>query len=341
MAITNSDLPFILERLAGRWPNNRVQADYTPEVATLRSIIDNQTADIRAFGLPDEVASYITWLLNCGQDPVACTDDCDFSGPSSSTFKQTLKIDQCIENSISEKYDTWRHNEFGMMDALTAGLMRLMKDHLEYVEQYSVAVINANAGVNAATPAGWTSSGTVTTIPADQVQSTAIYGPLLRNFKRNRFDNPYLLSGEALAQLQFLAQTNAGNLDGKGDAARDSLFRKYFDLFNIDEVNDPELDFYGIDRGILAFGSKGYFPLVGDPMNPRGAQEMSYGKLRFSVRNIYVPELIHDVMIEDRCVSGAEQQNWNVKTRYKTAAAPQGCLTNNTGILHYRVETGV
>lgn len=340
MAITNSDLPFILERVNGRWPNNRVQADYTPEVATLRSIIDNQTADIRAFGLPLEQASYVTWLLNCGQEPEACADDCDFSGPSASTFRQTLSIDQCIENSFSESYDVWYKNEFGMMDAVSSQLMRIMKDHLEAVEQYSVAVINANSGVNASTPIGWTTAGTITTVPADQITSTAIYGPLQRNARRNRFDNPYLLSGEALAQLEYLAQTNAGNLDGRGDSARAAQFKKYFDLFNVDEVNDPNLDFYMIDMGILAFGSKGYWPLVGDPTNPRGAQEFSYGKMRFSVRNRWVPELIHDIQVEDRCTTGVDKQNWNVKTRYKTAAAPQGCLTDNTGILHYRVEAG-
>lgn len=338
MAITNSALPFILERVNGRWPNSRVKVGSMPETATLESIIKEQTADIRAFGLPDEQQTFITWLLNCGQVPAACVDSCVITGPSSSTFKQTASIDQCRENSFSEPYDAWRNNEFGMQDAIASQLDRIMKDHLEYVEQYAIGIINSNAGVNAALgSAGWTQTGTVTTVPTIQASNTAIFGHLFRNAKRNRFDDPYLLSGEALAQLEFMATTSAANGEGKGDAARAARFRKYFDYYNIDTVNSPDLDFYMIDHGTLAFGSKGYFPLVGDAANPRGAQEFTYGKLRFSIRNRFVPELIHDVQFMDSCTTGVESSSWNVKTRYKVLAAPIGCTANNTGIIHYRL----
>jgi hypothetical protein len=343
MAITNSDLPLILERVGGRWPNSRVQADFTPQTATLESIIKEQTADVRMFGLPDEQDLYVTWLLNCGQVPAACDTDCLHTGPSSSTFRETAKIDQCIQNTFQEPYDAWRSNEFGLKDALASQLQRLMKDHLEYVEQYSVGIINSNAGINSSVSNPlWTGTGTtVVTIPADQITSTAIFGPLMRNAVRNRFNNPYGLSGEALAQLDYLARTNSGNSEGKGDALRIQAMRMYFDYFNVDEVNDPNLDFYVIDRGTLAFASKGYFPLVGDPNNPRGAEVFSYGKMRFSVRNQWVPQLIHDVEVYDSCTSGVESTTWTVRTRYKTLSAPEGCLADNTGILRFRVGAGV
>ena len=340
MAITNSDLPFLLERVEGRFPNSRVRADSQPQTGTLDAIIAEQTADIRFFNLPDEPTSYLTWMLDCGQEVEACTDDCDYTGPDISTFKQTASIDQCAENSFGIAYDAWRHNEFGMMDAVAMKLDRIMRDHLLHVEQYSVGVINANVGVNTsvAIPGTWTNAGGIITIPGNEAASTAIFGYIQRLGITNLFEDPYVLSGAALAQLQYLATTSGGNGEGKGDALRMNQMRTYFDLFNIDLVNTPNLDFYQIDRGILAFGSKGYYPIVNDPENPRGAQQMSYGKLRFSVRNRWVPQLIHDIMVEDRCGSGLEKQFWNVKTRYKTLAAPEGCLADNTGILRFRVD---
>ena len=345
MAITNSDLPFLLERVAGRFPNSRVRADAQPQTGTLDSIIAEQTADIRAFGLPDEQSSFVTWMLDCGVTPLACTDDCAFTGPDVSTFKQTASIDQCRENSFGIPYDAWRKNEFDMMDAVAVKLDRIMRDHLLFVEQYSVGIINANAGINSApgsVPLTWTDASGVITIPGSQADSTAIFGFIQRLGITNLFDDPYLLSGAALAQLQYIATTSGANGEGKGDAFRMSQMRTYFDLFNIDLVNTPNLDFYQIDRGILAFGSKGYYPLVNDPMNPgTQADTMSYGKVRFSVQNRWVPELIHDIMVEDRCGSGLEKQFWNVKTRYKTLAAPAGCLANNTGILRFRLDQAV
>ena len=178
----------------------------------------------------------MTWLLNCRQVPAAFDTDCTHTGPSSSTFRETAKIDQCIQNTFQEPYDAWRSNEFGLKDALASQLQRLMKDHLEYVEQYSVGVINSNAGINSSVSNPlWTGTGTtVVTIPADQITSTAIFGPLMRNAVRNRFNNPYGLSGEALAQLDYLARTNSGNAEGKGDALRIQAMRMYFDYFNVD-----------------------------------------------------------------------------------------------------------
>ena len=348
MAITASQLPSLLERANSRWPNNRIMAGQMPEIDVLRSILENQTADIRNFGLPLEQASYITWLLNCGQEVETCATDCDFDGASSSTFNQTARIDQCIQNTVSEKYDVWYNNEFGMMDALGAGIMRTMKDHIDYIAQYSVAVINANAGVNISVgKSGWTISGNRTIIPADEAESTLIYGPLMRQAKRNHMVAPYLLSGEALAQLQYAAETNGGNADGKGDALRANQFRKYFDYVNIDEVNDPDYLFYMIDRGTYAFGSKGYWPRVSqgatrvNASNPLGAQQFTTGLLRFSMPNEWVPQVIHDIEVQDSCVSGAYQANVRITTRYKTLPAPVGCTATDTGTLVYQVEAGV
>jgi len=158
---------------------------------------------------------------------------------------------------------------------------------------------------------------------------------------KNRLDNPFLLSGENLDQLQYMALTGSMNADGKGDAARANQMRAYFDLFNIEEENNDDYWTYMINRGALAFASKGYFPRVDDALNPRGAQEFSYGKLRFSVANRFFPGLIHDVELFDACDTGVEKAHMRVKARYKVFVNPTGCTATRTGMLGFKNPLGV
>lgn len=337
MAVTNSTLPHVLARATTLWPSNMTASDFVPMFEVLRAITDNQTAQLTTVGLADERDVKITWLNNCDLTVDACVDNvCTFAGESASSFVQTLSIDQCIQTEFSETIDTWRENEFGMADALALDLLKAEKAHLESIAQYGVGIINANLGVNEHNNMGaWTIVGTDTSVPGADWESTAIYGKLRRNAIKNRLDNPYILTGENLDQLAYMALTSQANGEGKGDANRAGQMRAYFDLFNIDEVNDPAFVTYLINRGALAFASKGYFPRVDDALAPRGPEVLNGNYSRFSIANRFFPALIHDVETETTCASGVWKVNYRLKSRYKIFVNPTGCTATRTGMLKF------
>jgi hypothetical protein len=347
MAITNSTLPALIQRATTIWPNNMTQEDFIPQIQVLEAIRAEQTARLEPVGLPDNPDVKAVWLNNCDLTVDACVDDvCTFSGESASSFVQTLSIDQCAQTEVSEPYDAWRENEFQMADAMSVNLNKVMKAQAEYVARYAVGVINTSAGVNEHTNQGqWVVNGTTTEVPFADFDNTSIYGKLRRSAVINRLSNPFILSGENLDQIQYMALTGQMNADGKGDAARANALRAYFDLFNVDSVNtvggETSYLTYMINRGALAFASKGYFPRVDDPTNPRGAQAFTYGKLRFSIANRFFPNLIHDVEMFDACDTGVEKLHMRIKARYKVFVNPTGCTATRTGILRFKNMLGI
>lgn len=335
MAITASVQPQTLLKSSLVWPDSMIEADFMPEYGVMKAIKAEDTSRMQALApLPDQADVSIIWMNQCDLTVDTCVDNvCTFDGPSVSSFAQAVTIDQCKQTEFSEPLDRWRDNLYGLGDAEAINLNKVMKAQLEAVSQYAVGVINANTGTNEHIPvgSGWTGTDPVV-IPSTGF-NTAMYGYLMRNAKKNRLDNPYLLTGEALAQMNYLAMTNGGNGEGSGDRLRASQMRIYEDLFNIDSVNDPDLLLYMINRGALAFASKGYFP--------RNPEVLDGNYTRFSIPNRWFPDLIHDVERVVSCTSGVWSVNYRVKARYKVLVNPTGCTAGRTGILSYQVEQGV
>lgn len=335
MAITNSVLPLVLDRADRAWPGNMSQKDFVAHIETLNAIRDQQTAQLQTVNLPDGVDARITWMTQCDLTvDTLVTTDCSFSGAEADTAKMDLSIDQAKQTTFSVPIDAWRDNEFGFADAVATNLNMAMVAQAEAVAQYSVGVINANLGVNTYTNSGnWTVSGTENIIPASEWESTAIFGRFQIAARKNRFNNPYLLSGENLYHLAYMARTSNGNGEGKGDFVRINEMPIYNDIFNVDEVNDPALLTYMIERGTFAFASKGYYPETPETLNGNFQ--------RFQIRNRFFRELVHDVETLVDCSSGVWKQHWKVIPRYKLFINPVGCTATRTGAIAFTKEAGV
>jgi hypothetical protein len=335
MAITNGALPLILEKSDTLWPNDMVAADFVPQIDTLIAIRDQQTARLQTVNLPDGVDVRIAWMNNC--DITVDTydnTDCTFTGSEADVSKADLSIDQAKESTFSVPLDAWRDNVFGFADAVAVNLNKTMVAQAEAVAQYAVGVINANLGQNTYTAGStWTVSGTSNSIPTEQWESTALFGRFQIAAKKNRFDNPFLLSGENLYQLAYMARTSNANGEGKGDFVRINQMPIYNDVVNVDDVNSPALLTYMINRGTLAFASKGYFPTRPEVLDGNTQ--------RFSIENRFFRNLIHDVQTVVSCSSGVWSQHWKVVPRYKLFVNPTGCTATRTGILAFTNPGGI
>ncbi len=328
MAITNSALPFVIERATTAWPGNMNEKDFVPQIDTLLAIRDQQTAQLQLANLPEGVDAKITWMNNCDLGVDTYTAECTFSGQEADTYKKDLTIDQDGQTTFTVPIDGWDDNVFKYADATATNLLKTMVVQAEEVAQYAVGVLNANLGESEyTTNPSWTVSGTETLVPGSEWESTAIIGKLMIAGKKNRIINPILLSGENLAQLAFMSRTSAANGEGKGDFARISQMPIYNDIFNVDDVNAGSLLTYMIERGSLAFLSKGYFSTTPEVMDGNTR--------RFSVQNRFFPQLWHDVIVYRSCASGVWKENWKIRPRYKLEINPTGCTATRTGILAF------
>lgn len=327
MAITNSALPLVLEMASTRWPNSMAERDFTARIDTLLALRDQQTARIEYANLPDGVDARIAWMDNCDLEVEnLVSTECTFSGPEADTYKKDLTIDQAKQTPFSVPLDAWRDNLFGFADAVAVNLNKVMVAQAEYVAQYCVGVFNANLGVNTYNNGGnWNISGTTNTVPGAEWESTAIMGKLLIAARKNRFENPYVISGENLFQLAYMARTSAANGEGRGDFQRINEMPIYNDIWNVDDVNNGTLISYLIERGTFAFLSKGYYPTT--PENVTGDFQ------RFSIPNRFFPQLIHDVEVKTDCNSGVWKANYKVIPRYKLEINPTGCTATRTGVI--------
>lgn len=334
MAITNGALPLILERSSTLWPNDMVAADFVPQIDTLYAIRDQQTARLQTVNLPDGVDVRVAWMNNCDitVDTYDSTD-CTFSGSEADVDKQDLSIDQAKESTFSVPIDAWRDNIFGFADAVSVNLNKVMVKQAEAIASYCIGVINSNLGENTYNNDGnWTLNSTLTEVPAGDWSTTDIFGHFQIASRINRFDNPFLLSGQNMYQLAYMARTSQGNGEGKGDFVRINEMPIYNDIINVDTVNSDRRT-YMINRGTLAFASKGYYPTR--PENLNGNFQ------RFSITNRFFPQLVHDVETLVDCVSGVWKQHWKVIPRYKLFVNPTGCTATRTGLLAFVRTAGV
>lgn len=332
MAITSGALPLILEKSSMIWPNDMVAADFVPQIDTLLAIRDQQTAKLQTVNLPDGVDVKVVWMNNCDitVDTYDSTD-CTFTGQEADVDSQTLSIDQAKESTFSVSIDAWRDNIFGFADAVAVNLNKVMVAQAESIAAYCVGVVNANLGVNTYTADDtWTISSTTNTIPANQWTDTDIFGHFQLAAKINRFDNPFLLSGQNLYQLAYKARTSAANDNGKGDFVRINEMPIYNDVISV-ETTAPKVTFM-INRGTLAFASKGYYPTRPEALDGNFT--------RFSIANRFFPGLIHDVETLVDCSSGVWKQHWKVIPRYKLFLNPTGCTTTRTGVIAFTRESG-
>lgn len=337
MSITASALPFAITKASTTWPESMLAEDQMPTIEVLNAISAIQTANIDA-NLPEERDIKITWLDNCDLADEACDRDCTFTGNEADSVDQTLQINNCKEVKFSMRLDPWLKggnvNVFGLADELAVNLNRAMKAAAEGAAQYAVTFLNANLGVNLMTTIpGFAASSTDTAVSADNYDTTAVIGKFARTAAKNKFSNPRFIDGGAFYQMLFMATTSQGNSDGKGDALRMGQYPMYMDIHNLPEVNGDSEITYMVNRGAIAFASKGWYSTT--PITLGG------NMTRFQIRNRFFQALVHDVDVHETCTSGVWYAHYRVKHSYELFLNPTGCTETTTGILKFTKQAGV
>lgn len=317
--------------------DGRIKQQFIPQYEIIKALLSMQTASVNprlsqrkdSDGRVKRYDLEVMWENACEIEPEDNTN-CEFGGTKLSTNAQDYSIDwgQVVNFTISE-YDMV-DNEFNVAETIAKGMLRADKELVEAYAQYCTAVLEANKGVNQFTGSKGTVVGADTYIQPAYWDSKLI-AYFVRVAQLNRFPAFALLSGGNLFEEYFTIMKMMANADGKGDAELFNAVKIFFDLFNIDSVNDPDLVTYMIAQGAVAVANRVY--------NPPTLEAIGINK-RWTMASQFVPELKYDVFYEPECSNDLYDHNFKVKLSADLFVNPEGCEVNNTGILSFVCGTG-
>ena len=313
--------------------DDRIKQQFIPQVGVLDAIAAAQTAQVtpkfmelkQSNGGSKKYDIEVIWENACQVVTQECTS-CTIDGPELSTNAQIYGLEFCKEVPFAVNEYSMVDNEFDFQSLIAKGMLKADKELAEALAVYAVSVLNANKGVNAYAGGPGVVSG------ADTYITAPFWGPNLMAYfmqvaTMNRFTTPLLASGMNLYQDYFIYNKMVGNADGKGNAALMGTFPIYFDPFNIDTVNTPNLFTYMLSTGSVALGNRTY--------NPSSVQESAANWKRWTAPSKFVPGIAYDWFYKAECDNDMIKHQFKAKLTADVLVNPAGCTATNTGILTF------
>jgi len=272
----------------------------------------------------------LVWLNDCDDTTAACTDDCSVGGNELSADAKDYALNLCRKSGFTVKEKATRSSEFDREMLVAKGMLNHILLLDEWLNGQVLAAIEANRGANEYLPTGWSETSSDTVVPESDF-TRRIIPRLIMTGNRNRFNNPFVLSGENLWYEKWDAMIDQGNGEGKGDASAFGSLRMYHDLFNLDAANDPDFKTYLISQGALAFVSKAYY----------NTPVTYFGNMRYSVPSNSIPGVRYDVVYTNTCSSNEMLHHFSLHANAGIFLNPTGCSETRTGILSFLKSAGV
>jgi hypothetical protein len=305
--------------------DSRIKLQFTPQYDVINALKAAQTATVQtSLSKKKDVAVEVQWENFCDIVAEDCSTDCELGGETSSTNVAEYDVTFCKEVNFSFDENDFIDNVYN--PNVAKAFLKADKEITEAFAQYAVAQLEAFKGINVLTTGKGTVAGTETSIPA-AYWTPAIAAYLSRVSMMNKFVNPIFLSGSLLWEQYMVAQANAANANGKGDWNLWAGLQPYFDMFNIDSVNDPSLKAYLISMGSVALGSKNYNPDIPAVM---------FDMTKYTMQSQFLG-MKYDVFYNNACTGTQKLHKHNYQVRLKADiwANPAGCSPTNTGILSF------
>lgn len=310
------------------WADDMVRPDYEADVEVVRAIRAEQNANVTILeDTRKDVDVEVAWINACGVTVEDCPDICVMVGDELETDKKAYSLDLCKSAGFKVSEQKFRSNLMDMEDAVAKGTLAASRVLDNYLAQQLVAEIDSFSGVNAVTNGRGTVDGTNTYVP-EANWTPGLFAYFMRVATMNKFSNPYLLSGVNMWEQSLEVALDKLNGEGKGAAAKYKLMRQYYDLFNIDTVNDPDAVTYLINRGAIAMAFKNEYERTPKVYNGAGIT-----KSLTASRNI--PGIFYDTIYTTECSGDDILHSWKMKLKAGIFLNPTGCTDTRTGVLRF------
>lgn len=304
------------------WADSRLAQEYKAHADAAVAVLQNQTASFRELDNPEKDNQVVVNFINpCGVTVDDCESNCDISGPELETKGKTYELDTCKKADFSVNAEKMRTNTYTVEEQAARGLALRLKALDEWWAQRVLVKLKAFAGVNVA-PDPYTWAASTTSVPAANYNRSMI-GNLINQSILNRMGGAYFIDNGSLFVDFWNAQIDAGNLDGKGDAARINAIKMYFDQWNFIPAGLTE-DTFMVSPGAVAMKTKTRNP---DTPTVIGGNVQ---QTRYTMASPTLPGVKYDVYYTLTCVTDANGKanivhSWRIETLGGIFLNPEGC----------------
>lgn len=308
--------------------DGRIKQQFIPNIQVFDALSSIQTAKMTQISSSrKDNTVQVMWENFCGLE-VDDNESCVMGGAKGSTNVKDYNISRVKAVGFTTSEKDFLTNEYSPEVQIAKQLLMADKLQVESLARQFIAILNLNKGVNAlGNVPGKTVVGTDTFV-APYAWDATLAAYFSRVAVMNKFTAPVFVSGANLYESQWMAKFNAGNADGKGVAGMYNELKMYWDLFNVDQVNTPDLITYMIEQGSVALVSRNLFS---------DTLETYQTYKRWTMASKFLPGLKYDVMMKDSCDGEYDQikSDYKVKLTADFIVNPTGCDEANTGILTF------
>lgn len=325
------------------WSGSQIQTETGfLETATLDALYDNQKNILAPARekIVDPTKDHdvdVYWYDFCNTDVKDCSDDAcgDLTGPQAPVNKKGYKITKCLDASFSMNEADFHKSFLNKDDYVKKNTNIILTSLVNKLNEKALIFLHANAGV---LRSGLTANASGQyEKPLSAFADSKILLDMLFDATVSKIASPFLLDGKNLWKTDMLAKLNAGNSDGKGDAALVNLLgRIQHDPLGFSKLPDLAASTFLVSPGAYALETKNYIPNT-VPTYDEAAHKWKYNipLERYGAKV--------DVFMQRVCINAAKnlyKYVWLFKLHYDFFSNPFGCADANgkvvTGIAEYK-----
>lgn len=335
MALTATQLLVLRQKAENVWANSALTNSQTPNTETAKAILENQTATFRVLDNREkDLKVAVTFLNACGITTETCEDNCDISGNPISSGVKELTPDICQKADFTISENSVRGNDYAMEEMFQQAMTNAVNQLDAFWSVQSLAKLKSFAGVNAfPQPFTFDATGKTTNVPSANY-NVELIAHLINQAQMNQMGDAYFIDNGSLWLPFFMAEMNAGNLDGKGQANLINQVKMYFDRFNFAKAGLSE-DTFAIGKGAVAMKTINKYSDT-----PRTLT--ANGQTRYTVKSKNLPNVIYDAIYQEKCINDDIVHSWRFITNGGIWLNPEGCpidvsgtQVSQTGVLSY------
>ena len=309
------------------WTDPQTNVDNVGDVESAKAVLENQQVKMTEITGKKKRIMSVEWLSKCDVTTTDCTDDCTITGDDADPMCQEYEIECLQETSFKMPKRAYRERTIEFQEAYMFNMLQHKKALDEWLAQYILTGLVANAGVNAYAGIG-TVAGTVTTLNPNFWDDT-IWGYFNLVNRMNKIKDPYMITGTNLFQYIFNRMHESMTDAGKAAMSKVGTIKKiYQDPENVETIA-PASSFL-IHKTAAAFINKAW-----NPLGPVNAQSEAGVYALWSEQSSNIPGVYYDIITKETCESNEFYLASKIQLHGVFAVNPAPCDEDNTGILQF------
>ena len=309
------------------WTDPQTNVDNVGDVESAKAVLENQQVKMTEITGKKKRIMSVEWLSKCDVTTTDCTDDCTITGDDADPMCQEYEIECLQETSFKMPKRAYRERTIEFQEAYMFNMLQHKKALDEWLAQYILTGLVANAGVNAYAGIG-TVAGTVTTLNPNFWDDT-IWGYFNLVNRMNKIKDPYMITGTNLFQYIFNRMHESMTDAGKAAMSKVGTIKKiYQDPENVETIA-PASTFL-IHKTAAAFINKAW-----NPLGPVNAQSEAGVYALWSEQSSNIPGVYYDIITKETCESNEFYLASKIQLHGVFAVNPAPCDEDNTGILQF------